>query len=102
LRRLRLADGLGSLGLRFFGFFFNATRLFGQTGRRTIRAGLFGSLATSRAGENEAQFFRHIFVNRTRVSLLFCNAQLGELVQQFVGLHFQLSGQKVNANLVHK
>jgi hypothetical protein len=33
---------------------------------------------------------------------LLGNAELGELIEQFVGFDFQLPRQDVNANLVHK
>jgi hypothetical protein len=51
--------------------------------------------------ENPAQLLGHIVVYGTRVSFLFGNAQLGKLDQQFVSFHFQLTGQHINANLVH-
>jgi hypothetical protein len=36
------------------------------------------------------------------MSLLLGNAELGELIQQFMGFDFELPCQDVNANLVHK
>jgi hypothetical protein len=70
----------------------------GAVGRR-----LFGPLRGSgAAAEKVAQLLRYIIIDRTRVSLLFSNAQLRKFVQQFVSFDFQLPGQHVNTNLVHK
>ena len=44
---------------------------------------------------------RHVFVNGAGVRLLFRDAQLGEPVQDFVSLDFQLPGQLVDSNLLH-
>ena len=39
-------------------------------------------------------------IERARVGLLFCDADLREVVDQDLGLDFQLPGQLVNSNLV--
>ena len=49
-----------------------------------------------------AELLRQIIIDGTRVRLLFGNAQLWKFVQQFVSFNFQLPGQHINANLVHK
>ena len=92
---------------------FGGVRLFDMRGRSgwrllghrggAIRGALLGPFGRSRAAaENLAQLLRHIIIDRTRVGLLFGNAQLWKFVQQFVSFNFQLPGQHVNANLVHK
>jgi hypothetical protein len=96
-----------------FLYSFGSLRLFDMRGRGTWRLfrrrggavgrGLFGPLRSSgAAAEKVAQFLRYIIIDRTRVSLLFSNAQLRKFVQQFVSFDFQLPGQHVNTNLVHK
>lgn len=82
------------LGLWRFGFF-----PYGGSG--PVRTGLCGGFTGPSTAENAAQLNGHILVNRTRVSLLLGNAQLGEFVQYFVSLDFQFAGQDVNTNLVH-
>jgi hypothetical protein len=49
-----------------------------------------------------AQFQRDIFVNGAGVRLLFRDAELGEQVQDLVGLDFQLPRQLVNSDLSHR
>jgi len=100
-RRLGFLYSLGSMR-RFDMRGRGAWRLFR---RRTgaIGGGLLGPLSSSRAAaKNVAQLLRHIIIDGTRVSLLFSNAQLRKFVQQFVSFDFQLTGQHVNTNLVHK
>ncbi len=92
----------GFNGVRLFGLRRGAGRLFRHSGG-AVGGGLLGSFGSSRAAaENVAQLLRHIVVDGTRVSLLFGNAQLRKFVQQFVSFDFQLSGQHVNTNLVHR
>jgi hypothetical protein len=80
----------------------NAWFLF-QRSRCAIVGGLFGPLrGAGAAAENAAQFFRYVVIDGTGVSLFFRNAQLGKFLQQFVSFDFQLAGQHVNSNLVHK
>jgi len=68
-----------------------------------VRGGLFGPFRGSgAAAEKVAQLLRYIIIDRTRVSLLFSNAQLRKFVQHFVSFDLQLPGQHVNTNLVHK
>ena len=45
---------------------------------------------------------RHIFIYRAGVRLLFSDAQFGKPVEYFMRLDFQLPGQLVNANLLHR
>ena len=76
--------------------------LFGRRGG-AVGGRLLGSFGGSgAAAENMAQLLSDVFVDGTRVSFLFGNAQLGKFVQQFVSFDFQLPGQHVNTNLVHK
>jgi hypothetical protein len=49
-----------------------------------------------------AKFRRDIFVDRAGVGLFFLNAQLRKLVEDLVGLDFQLPGQLVYPDLLHK
>jgi len=90
-------------GVRFFDVRGRSTwRLFGRRSG-AVRGGLLGPLGSSRAAaENLAELLRHIIIDGTRVRLLFGNAQLWKFVQQFVSFNFQLPGQHINANLVHK
>jgi hypothetical protein len=100
-RRLSLVYGFGDM--RLFDLRRRSSwRLFGRRSG-AVGGGLLGTLGSSRAAaENVTQLLRHIIVDGTRVSLLFGNAQLREFVQQFVSFDFQLPGQHVNSNLVHK
>jgi hypothetical protein len=88
--------------VRLFGRRRGARRLF-RRGGGAIRGRLLGALGGSRAAaENMAQLLRHIVIDGTRVSLFFGNAQLRKFVQQFVSFDFELTGQHINTNLVHK
>jgi hypothetical protein len=92
--------GFGGLWLWCFRFCRDA-RLF-LNGCGAVRTAQLAPLAACRASEDLAQLLRHVVVDRARVRLLLGNAQLRKLVQQFVSFDFQLPGQYVNANLVHK
>jgi hypothetical protein len=55
-----------------------------------------------RLSEVLPQFDCDVLVYRAGVGLLFTHAELGKAVQYFVCLHFELSGQLVNSNLLHR
>jgi hypothetical protein len=66
---------------------------------------ILGSGAGFRVGNIQPiktpQADRHVFVDGAGMRLLFRDAQLGEPVQDFVSLDFQLPGQLVDSNLLH-
>jgi hypothetical protein len=48
------------------------------------------------------QLDRDVLIDRAGVRLLLADAQFGEPVQDLVSFHFQLPGQLVNPNLLHR
>jgi len=54
------------------------------------------------AAQQPAQPDRHVFVDGAGVRLLFGDAQFGQPVQDLVSLDFELPGQLVDANLLHR
>jgi hypothetical protein len=88
--------------LPLFGLLGRRARFFRHGRRGTVPSGLSGRCNSASSAEDAAQLLGHILVDRAGVSFFLRNAQLGELVQQFVSFHFQLAGQNVDSNLVHK
>lgn len=78
-------------------------------GRFRLSRGNFGVLAgdiaifTSGRIQTKivADLFRDIFVNRTGVSLLFGNAELGQELKHPLRLDLKLPGQFIDPNLLH-
>jgi|HubBroStandDraft_2_1064218.scaffolds.fasta_scaffold41404_2 hypothetical protein len=82
------ADGLGSLDLRHFG---------------RLRLGVF-ALDVRRAvsaGQTPAKFENHVVIERARMRFLVRNAELGQQVQNDIGLDLQLASQLVDADFTH-
>jgi hypothetical protein len=102
-RRRRLFAPFCRTGGMFWrgGFFF--LHFCDGSGRRGVAA--FGC-GSARIGNLEAimtaKLDGRVFVDGARVRLLFGDAKLGEQVQYFVGLHFQLPRQLVNSDLSHR
>ncbi len=108
-----LFDGGGSRSLRLRLAYGSSRRVFHH--RRSVHAGL--GLFDGRCGarprlvilvsfaaalQQPPQPDRDILVDRAGVGLLFRNAQLGQPVKDLVRFDFQLPGQLINANLVHR
>jgi hypothetical protein len=70
--------------------------------RRMVRVGVLGPLGVIREAIQAPQLYRHVFIDRAGMRLLFTDAQFGEPVKDFVSLDFQLPCQLVNPNLLHR
>ena len=98
-RRRRFFARSGDM-LRLGGFLFHFRDSGGSGGMATLRCrgrpiGRVPAIMT-------AKLDGRVFVDGAGVRLLFGDAKLGEQVQYFVGLHFQLPRQLVNSDLSHR
>ena len=75
----------------------------GRRGRHIgLRSAFYFSRRCRTACKYAAQLLGNVFIDGTRVGLLFRNAQLRQLVDQLLRFDLQLPRQYVNANLVHR
>jgi hypothetical protein len=86
-RRLH-ADGLGRFGVRRFG-------------RMRLSNFVLDMGRAIPAGQTPAKFEHDMVIERTRMRFLVRNAELGQQVQDDVGLDLQLAGQLVDADFTH-
>ena len=66
--------------------------------RRGFRVGLERSFVTEKA----PQLYGDVVIDRAGMSFLFGNAQFRQLVEDLVGLDFELASQLIDANLTHR
>jgi hypothetical protein len=65
-----------------------------------FRLGLGGSFGRGKRVEMRANFFRRREVDRARVGLLLSDAGLGQVVDDRLGLYFEIAGQFIDADLI--
>jgi len=72
----------------------------GQPGLWRKLCGFGGSFSRSELLEMLAHQFSVLDVDRARVRLFLCDADLGQIINQHLGLDFQLAGQFINSDLI--